>query len=82
MFAEPPTTVPRIDADAGVFVINHPPFDSRFPLETPYYRPDEVRERAEAAFGPLHWAPTGPLSARRCAPRARRCPWRRPTGTT
>src|SRR3954454_16150626 len=60
IFADPLAVKPRIEADAQVLVINHPPFDGRFPLDNPYYRPEEVRERVEEVFGPMRWAPIGP----------------------
>ena len=60
IFAEPPSVRPKVDADASVLVINHPPFDGRFPIDNPYYRPDEVHENAAAIFGEMVWAPIGP----------------------
>ena len=64
IFADQVTVTTRIDADARVLVINHPPFDGRNPLERPYYRTAEVRERSEAMFGELVWAPIGPAVRR------------------
>jgi hypothetical protein len=61
IFADDLIDHPRIESDARVMVVNHPPFDGRFPLDNPYYRPAEVRERSEGLFGELVWAPIGPL---------------------
>jgi hypothetical protein len=60
IFADPLPLTPRIEADAKVLVINHPPFDGFFPIDNPYYKPEEVRERSEALFGKMVWAPIGP----------------------
>src|SRR3954447_7114153 len=61
IFADELLERPRIESDARVMVVNHPPFDGRFPLDNPYYRPAEVRERSEDLFGELLWSPIGPL---------------------
>jgi len=60
VFAEPLEVVPRVRGDQRVLVINHPPFDGRYPLEDPYYRAEQVRDRVDDLFGPTPWAPIGP----------------------
>jgi len=60
IFANPLKLTPRIESDERVLVVNHPPFDGRFPMDNPYYRVDEVQERIDATFGPTAWAPLGP----------------------
>ena len=82
IFADPLDRVPRIEAEHGLLVLNHPPDDPQTQPGEPYYDVAEVKRRSER--------PSGPSSGRRSAPtsgaRSRRATppssWPRAIGTT
>ena len=51
----------RVQADAAVLVVNHPPFDGLRNAGNPYYDATAVRKRVKHLFGETQWAPIGPL---------------------
>ena len=60
MLAQAPAVEPRVEADVTLLVVNQGPTDGLQPAARPYYDVATVRDRAEALYGDVLWAPIGP----------------------